>query len=306
MEIFKHLTYFLLLSSTLYAENNSTHFIDRYHDILCQALIDSSNKIDNFFIDSNDTISSQTHAEFSTYVAKETYSGLETDVRFRIKVDLPKIKKHLRLIVEDDETDNLLYDNTRLNGDNLHDKQYHLRFEYFKFLGDKFRAKLGAGARIRSNMIVPYVNHDMNYAFIKEKKIESSLANRFRFYTDGELEDTLEFNSLYYFNNEFYGMFRNALRYDESSMQSSFSTLSFLKIFSEKKQLNWGIGSTNMFENFKHREVDNFQLYGSWHHTFYKDWIYYELAPSILKREVNDYKTSYRFLVSFGIYFNRH
>jgi hypothetical protein len=306
MEIFKQFITFLFLSISLNAENNSSSLIDKYHDVLCKVLIDSSNKIDNFFIEGNETMLSKTRAEFSTYVAKETYGSLEKDVRFRIKVDLPKIKKHLRLIVEDEESDNLLYDNTRLNGDGLEDKQYHFRFEYFKFLGEKFRAKLGAGARIRSNMLVPYVNHDMNYDFIKEKKIESSLANRFRFYTDGELEDTLEFNSLYYFNEDFYGMFRNAFHYDESSLQTSFSMLSFLKIFSDKKQINWGVGSTNIYENFKHREVDNFQFYGSWHHIFYKDWAYYELAPSILKRELNDYKTSYRFLVSFGIYFNGH
>jgi hypothetical protein len=144
----------------------------------------------------------------------------------------------------------------------------------------------------------------MSYDFVKDKMMESTLANRFSFYTDGELENTVEFNSLYNFNETFYGMFRNAFRYDESSVQTSFSTISFLTTFSDKKHINWGLGSTNIFENFNHREVNNFQLYSSWYHVFYKDWAYYEVAPSILKRESNDYKTSYRLLLSFGIYFN--
>ena len=303
MEIKKQIILIFVLSTFLSAENNAS-FIDRYHDSLCEILIDTSNKIDNFLVDSNETTSSKTHAELSTSVAKETYLSLEKDVRFRIKVDLPKVKKHLRLILEDEDSDDLLYDNTRLNDDALQEKQYHFRFEYFRFLGDKFNSKLGAGVRIRSNNLVPYVNHDTSYDFVKDKKMESTLANRFRFYTDGALEDTVEFNSLYNFDKTFYGMFRNAFRYDESRTQVSFSTISFLKYFSDKKYINWGIGTTNKYENFKHREVDNFQLYSSWHHVFYKDWVYYEVAPSILKRESNDYKTSYRLLLNFGIYFN--
>ena len=279
-------------------------FIDKCHDFLCEVLIDSSNKIDNFFIESNETIHNRTRAQFSTYVAKETYLEREKEVRFRLRLDLPKIKKHLRLIVEDEESDNLLNDNTRLSDEKFQKKQYHLRFEYLKFVGEKFQAKPGLGIRIRSNHLVPYFNHDMSYDFIKEDKMESTLANRFRFYTDGDLEDTIEFNSLYNFNKTFSAMFRNAFRYDESPTQTSFSSISFLTSFSDKKYINWGIGSTNIFENFNHREVDNFQLYSTWYHVFYKDWAYYEISPSILKRASNDYETSYRLLLSLGIYFN--
>ena len=303
MNIKKHFISLLLFSLLLNADNSNT-FIDKYHNVLCQALIDSSNKIDNYFIEDNETIHNKTRAHFSTYMAKETYSGREKDIRFRLRLDLPKIKKHLRLIVEDEDSDNLLNDNTRLNDERVQEKQYHLRFEYFKFLTDKFKAKPGGGVRIRSNHLVPYFNYDMSYDFIKTDKMESRLANRFRFYTDGELEDTFEFNSLYNFNETFYAVFRNAIRYDESPIQTSFSTIAFFTSFAKNKYINWGIGSTNVFENFNHREVDNFQLYSSWYHIFYKDWAYYEVSPSILKRTSNDYKTSYRLLLSFGIYFN--
>ena len=294
----------LLYVMPLFSENNSSSFIDRYHDVLCQVLIDSSNSIDDFFIESNETLHNKTRAQFSTYLAKETYLDREQDMRFRLRLDLPKIKRHLRLILEDEDSDNLLNDNTHLNDTQLRDKQYHLRFEYFKFISDKFSAKPGGGAKIRSNTLVPYFNHDMRYDFIKDNQLESSLANRFRFYTDGELEDTIEFNTLYNFSKSFYAMFRNALHYNESPMQTSFSALYFVKSLSTKKQIVWGLGTTSVFENFNHKKVDNYQLYGSWYHIFYKDWLYYELSPSILKRLSNDYRTSYRAMFSFGIYFN--
>jgi len=34
--------------------------------------------------------------------------------------------------------------------------------------------------------------------------------------------------------------------------------------------------------------------------------VYYEIVPSVLQRRVNDFKTSYRLLVNFGIYFNKN
>ena len=302
MNIQKKITFILLFTFYLNADN--TFFFDDYRNKLSQILIDTSNAIDCFFVENNDTVSSTTHAEFSTSIAKETYLGLEKDVRFKIRVDLPKIQKSLKLIIEDEHTDDVLYDETRLQNDAIKDKRYYVRLEFLTTKFKNFESKLSSGIRIRSKHLVPYINHYANYKIYESDKLKSNFSNHFRFYTDGELEDYLDLSTVYKYNEDLSGVWRNTLRYNESHFQTFFMDYSFLHKFNSKRQLTVGIGATDIIKNFKDSKFDNFNLHSSFFHIFHKDWMYYEVAPSILKRDLNGYKTSYRLFLNFGIYFN--
>ena len=293
-----------ILMSTLYVYGDNTLFIDSYRNTLSQVLIDTSNSIDCFFVENNDSVSSSTHAELSTSIAKETYLGREKDVRFKIRVDLPKIKKSLKLIIEDEHTDDVLYDETRLENDAIKDKRYYARLEFLTTEFKNFKTKLSSGVRLRSRHLVPYVNHYANYKIYESEKLQSNFSNHFRFYTDGELEDYLDLSTVYKYNEDLSGVWRNTLRYDESHFQTFFMDYSFIHKFDSKKQLTMGIGATDIIKNFKDSKIDNFNLHTSFFHIFHKNWMYYEIVPSILKRNLNEYKTSYRLFLNFGIYFN--
>ncbi len=298
------LTFIISFLSLLNAKDDISLF-DEYHNRLCKVLVNTSNSIDDYFIeDDNNSLSSTTYAEFSTSFAKESYLDREKDVRFRLRVNLPKIQKKLRLVFEDENSDNLLYDGTALNNQDLQDKRYYLRLEYFTYLKETFHLQLGGGVRFRKRNLVPYLNINAKYELYNANKHRSQLLNRFRYYSDGEIENNFEFNSLYTFFDNFYLTFNNNLYHStNNTFLTLFDDFSFVYFFNEKQQVNFGLGISSNLQRFEKSNVNYYYLHSSYRDIFYKDWVYYELSPSILKRSINDFKTSYRFLINFGIYF---
>ena len=285
--------------------NNDVNLFDEYHDGLCKVLVNTSNSIDDYFIDDNSSsLSSKTHATFSTSLAKETYLDMEKDIRFRLRLNLPKIQENLRLVFEDENSDNLLYDGSTLTDQNLEDKRYYLRLEYFRYVKDTFNVQLGGGVRFRNGNLVPYLNINSKYELYDKNKHKSHLLNRFRYYTDGEIENNLEFNSLYTIYDDLYLTWNNNFYHStDNALESLFNDVSLVYFFNKKQQVNFGLGISSGIEKFKKLNVDYYYLHSTFRHLFYKDWVYYELSPSVLQRNINDFKTSYRFLVNFGIYF---
>ena len=302
MEIKKYIIILSLSMCLLFGDDD--FFIDEYRDKLSRVLVDTMNGIDNFFVDSNESMHNNTHAEFSTSIAKETYLNLEKDISFRVRVDVPKIKKHIKLFLEDENSDDVLYNETRLQKDTIQNKRYYARLEFLKFDIKGFTSKFSGGVRIRSNTLVPYGNHHSNYKIYEDKKLKSNISNNFRLYSDGELEDYLDLSTLYSVNDALTGIWRNTLRYDETPFQIFYSDYSFLYKIDEKKQITMGLGATDIVENFGQSTIDNVNLHSSFFHIFHKNWMYYELSAYVLKRESNDYKNSYRVFLNFGINFN--
>lgn len=293
------------LFSLLHAKEDNVDLFDAYHDSLCKVLVSASNSIDNYFIDDkNSTLSSTTHAEFSTSFAKETYLDMEKDIRFRLRLNLPKIQKNLRLVFEDENSDNLLYDGSSLNEQNLEDKRYYLRLEAFSYVKKNLNIKLGGGVRFRNRNLVPYLNVRSSYELYNKEKNIAELFNRFRYYSDGEIENNFEFNTLITLDDDLYVTWNNNFYHsNENEFEILFDDLSLIYLINKKQKFNMGLGVSSLVEKFQDLNVDYYYLHSSFYHLFYKDWVYYELSPSILKRNINNFKTSYRFLVNFGIYF---
>jgi len=297
--------FFLIFLFTLLAAQEDMNLLDKYHDGLCAILVNTSNSIDDFFIhDDNGSLSSRTHAELLTSFAQETYADMEKDIRFRLRLDLPKIQKNLRLVFEDESSDDLLYDSTTLNSQKLKDKPYYLRLDYFSYIKNTFNTRIGGGVRFRSGHLVPYLNIHSKYELYNKNNHKSQLLNRFRYYSDGEIENSFKFDSLYTLDDAWYLTLDNNLYYSsDNAFEILSDDLSLVYLLSEKKQLNLGLGISSDIEKFQSFNVEYYYLHSSFYHLFYKDWVYYELSPSILKRRVNGFKPSYRFLVNLGVYF---
>ena len=306
MELKKYHIVLSLLTAFLFGDDD--FFIDEYRNKFSKILVDTMCSIDDFFVDSNETTPNNTHAEFSMSIAKETYLDFEEDVRFKIRVKLPKIQKHLKLFIEDEDSDNILYNETQLQQDklqeNLQNKPYYIRLEFLKFDVKNFTNRLSGGVRIRSNMLVPYANYHSNYKIYEDKEFKSDISNNFRLYSDGGLEDYLSFDTLYNFDDSLKGVWHNTLLYDELPIEVLYSDYSFLYKIDETKEITMGMGMTDMVKNFGRSKIDNVNLHSSFFHLFHKKWMYYEVSTYLLKRQENDYKNSYRVFLNFGIYFN--
>jgi hypothetical protein len=294
----------LVVSPSLYAENNIT-LLDRYHDELCHILVDTSNSIDNYFVESNSTEeSSTTWAELINSFALENGQAFEKDIRLRLRLSLPKIQKNLHLVFEDETNDNTLYDSTKLTNEHLEEKNYYLRLEYFKYIQQSLNITFAGGLRIRDLHLVPYLNIRANYELYSRDKLESELYNRFRYYTDGEIEDTFEFNMDYSIDDSIDLFWKNQLSYSNKNLfQTIINDLSWIKSLNEREQVRAGVGIVSSLKNLKQPKSDYTHLHLLYHHLFYKDWIYYQIAPSILWRESNDFHHSYRYMINLGIIF---
>ena len=294
----------IIFSPILLLSNEQSNIFDYYHESLCAVLVNSSNSIDDYFIEGNRTVSSKTYAKFSTSFAEESGSGMESDVRFRLRLNLPKIQKSLRLYFEDESSDDILYDGTTLNEQKLDKKRYFLRLDFFNYVKDTFDVRVGGGVRFRKDALSPYLNLRSNYKLYSSERYTTKLYDRFRKYIDGEVENSFEFNSIYTLNSNTYITFRNRLHYkSENAFTSLSNSLSIVDIFNDKQQLSYGFSLFSDVGDFHNLNVEYYDLYSSFHHLFYKDWVYYEISPSILKRERNGFDISYRLLVNFGIDF---
>jgi hypothetical protein len=281
--------------------------LEEYRDQLCTILVNASNSIDDYFIEGNSTkIRSKTYAKFSTSVAMEANQKFEKDMRLRLRLNLPKIQKNLRIIFEDENNDNTFYDRTTLNNEKLRDKSYYLRLEYLKLVKKKFNLGLGLGLRVRQGNLVPYLNVRSRFDVFKDETFKSVFRNRFRYYSDGEIEDIFEFNNLYIFDSSVYTILRNQLSYsNKDSHESAYHDFSLIKKLRDKKKLSVGMGVRSSLVNFKHYNVTYYHVHTLYHHLFYKNWLYYQVAPSTLWRESNDFKISYRLMLNFGILFKK-
>jgi hypothetical protein len=304
--MYQKILFSILFSFFIYA--SETPIFDQYHNSLCEALLSTSNKIDNYFIDGNKTEKSQTYAELITSIAYETKElGFENDIRIRLRLDLPKIEKNLRLVFEDESSDNLLYDGTSLDNQKLQDKEYYLRLEYFNYIREQFNLRLGGGIKIRESNLVPYLTTRLKYYIVKNDKTKIEFFNRFRYYTDSEIENSFEFNSILNIKPDTYLINHNNYFYsNENPFQVLANDITILHLLNEKKHLSYGVGISTNIDELQSSFVEYYHLHATWHHLFYKNLVYYELVPSILQRGVNNFQTSYRLLVNFGIYFNKY
>ena len=293
---------FLLVSA--HAEFHSKR-VDRYHDKISHWLVDSSNSIDNYLTDSNSTESSKTFAELKTSFATENRQDVDYGIRLKLRLDLPKIEKELRLIFEDADSDDQLYDGTALNNDyHLEEKEYYLRLDYLKLIKKKLHLRGGAGVRFRKSALHPYLYIKSKYYQHNTKESKVIVSNRFRLYIDGDYENTLATYRFLHIEEALYFTFTNTLRYRSwDEVQKISTNMSFVKSLSVGREASVGLSFINDLNNWSiHSRY--YQLHTSYRDKLYGDWMYYEILPSILRRRENDFDPTFRLMLNIGMKFN--
>jgi hypothetical protein len=298
--------YILLISNICYAEFNTTE-LDRYHDDLCNWLVDTSNGIDNYFIEENGTATSKTYAELKTSFAFETKRSSEYAIRLRLRLNLPKIQKKLRIVFEDSDSDDDFYDATQLDNDRyLDNKNYYLRLEYFNYIWKKLNFSASGGVRLRKLTVHPYLNLKVKYNVESLDKNERVISNRFRYYINEDIEDVVSYNIFYPIEESIYCTVRHSFRYRNwQEYQQIVNSASCVKNIEKNRYISIGASMLSKLED----DVLNLQypkIYWTYRGKLYKEWIYYELIPSILWRKENDYHESYRFMVNIGTIFRKY
>ncbi len=295
--------YLLILSTLLFADLNTT-ILDEYHDKLSNILVDSSNSVDDYFIKTQSRKRSKTEAELKTSFAIESNRKSEYALRFKLRVNLPKIQKKFRLFFEDEDSDNIFYDGTQLdNRYKVKNKNYLLRLDFWEFIFKKIDFTSGVGVKFRRFNLYPYINLKVKYLFENRNLIANS---RFRLYSDGKFENAVTLSKIEHFNKKIYILYRNFFKYkDRTNSTTIINSISTTKIISHKKELSVGVAFASRLDVLK-AYLSYQQLYIAYREIFYKNWLYYEVSPSILWREENDFDKSYRFMFNLGMKFSTH
>ncbi len=293
--------YLLILSSLLFGDFNTT-ILDIYHDKLSQILVESSNSVDDYFIETHSIKKSKTQAELKTSFAVESNRESEYALRFRLRINLPKIQKKFRLFFEDEDSDNIFYDGTKLdNRYRVNNKSYFLRLDFFDYIFKKIDFTSGFGVKFRKFNLYPYVNLKVKYLFENRDFIANS---RFRLYSDGKFENAVTLSKIEHLKKNIYILYRNFFKYkDRTNSTTIINSISMTKIISHKQELTTGVSFASRLDALK-AYLSYQQLYIAYREIFYKNWLYYEVSPSILWREENNFDSSYRCMFNLGMKFS--
>ncbi len=296
--------YIFFIFNMSYAEFNVTD-LDRYHDELSNWLVDTSNSIDNYFIEENGTVSSKTYAELKTSFALESKRSSEYAIRLRLRLNLPKIQKKLRVVFEDSDSDDDFYDSTKLDNDkHLDDKDYYLRLEYFNYIWKRLNFSMSGGVRLKRFDVHPFLNLKVKYDVESLNKNERVISNRFRYYINSDIEDVVSYNILYPIDDSNYCTIRHNFRYRNwQNYQQIVNSASCVKKIEKNRYISIGASLLSELED-KDLTLQYPKIYWKYRGKLYKEWIYYELTPSILWRKENSYNESYRFMLNIGTIFN--
>ena len=298
---------YILFITSIHAEFNTTS-LDEYRLNISYWLVKKSQDIDNYFFESNSTNhTSHTYAEIKSSFALENTQNSEYAVRLRLRLNLPRIQKHLRIVFEDASNDNALYDGTKLNSQyQLEEKQYFLRLEYFNYMVKQLNFSLSSGVRFTKTMLHPYLNIKAKYNIKSQEEKKKILSNRFRYYINGDIEDVISFNTLYTLDESLYFTIQNSFRYRNwEDFQKIVNNASFIKALEVGEQASAGFTLVTELKNNRNLTLNYPQLYVTYRNQLYKNWIYYEIHPSLLWRKENDYESSARLMLTIGMIFKK-
>jgi len=294
----------ILISLMLKADFNAT-LLDIYHKKISQILIDTSRSVDDFFIETNSSnIKNKTQAQIKTSFAIENGREAEYALHFRLRLHLPKLQNRFRLIFEDEDSDDIFYDGSKLDSQyKLENKNYFVRVDYYDYVVKKIDFTFGVGLKFKKLNIYPYLNFKTKYLF-EDKSI--LLKNRFRLYSNREYSDTITVSKVKRFNDNSYLLFRNFIRYRSSSKNRDMvNSISITNSLPKHREVTAGFLLKEHFQIYKYY-FDYPQLYFGYRSPIYKNWLYYEINPSILWREENNYKRSFRVMFNIGVNFNKN
>jgi len=303
--MFKYLfLYIMLLSSMLCADFNTT-ILDKYHERLCNILVNSSDNIDNYFVEGS-SIGSKTSAQLKTSYAIESERKVEYALRLRLHLSLPKIQKHLRLIFEDTQSDNLLNDGTSLvNEKHIQNINYTLKVEVSDNMIKDFNIKWLLGTRFRKSFLHPFMSMKAKRVLANDDMKTVVFNSRFRFFDDMNYEEVASINRMDKMKDNLYMVLENIFRYRSQTDNNELITrLTGRKLLGDKQELSTGM---SIYSSFRHGRYDIIypEVFTKYYSMFYKDWIYYEVSPAVLWRHEHNYRASLRVMFNLGVIFKK-
>ncbi len=301
----------ILLWLTLHADSNISNKMlinyDRYHHDITGFLHQYSEAIDRFLSDTNSShrykeSAKKTSLELSPFMVFEDNRDAEYRFKVRIALKLPQTSKKLQLSFEDFSNSDSVDDSGNI-ADLPIQSNYLLGLEYFSYDRKLVNANMTTGLKINNAKLDPYIGLTLR----KQLYVNTwhvTLLNRLKYFLNLHVDNRFEINLGYFINGTTKLQLLNSYRYrDEAYTNELTHTLRIHKLISERKNIYTDI-SLYKLENYRKAfHIAYYKVGFHYHNTFYKRWLYYEAAPSLMFRVENNYKPTARIFLSLGLVF---
>ncbi len=301
----------ILLSLTLYADanisDNDLVNYEQYHHDITDFLHQYSETIDQFLSDTNSSYkykdnSKKTSLDLSPFMVFEDHRDAEYRFKVRISLKLPRTSKKLQLSFEDFSNSDSVDDSGNVANLPIQ-SNYLLGLEYFSYDRKLVNVNMTAGLKINNSTLDAYVGLTLR----KQLYINTwhlTILNRFKYFLNYRTDNRFEINVGYFMNGTTKLQLLNSYRYrDETYTNELTHTIRVHKLISERKNIYTDIILYKLKDQTQAFHIAYYKVGFHYHNTFYKKWLYYEAAPSLMFRSENRYKPTARIFLSMGILF---
>ncbi len=304
----------ILLWLTLHADSNisnktSINYEQYRHDIT-SFLHQYSESIDRFLSDSNSSYrykdsSQKTSLDLSPFVVFEDNRDAEYRFKVRIALKLPRTSEKLQLSFEDFSNSDSVDDSGNVANLPIQ-SNYLLGLEYFSYDKKLVNINMTAGLKINNSKLDPYVGLTLR----KQIYLNSwhvTFLNRFKYFLNLHVDNRFEINFGYFMNGTTKLQLLNSYRYRDDGYTNELThTIRVHKLISERKNIYTDVSLYKLKTPQEAFDIAYYKVGFHYHNTFYKQWLYYEAAPSLMFRVENKYKPTARIFLSLGIIFGTH
>ncbi|BCD60626.1 MULTISPECIES: hypothetical protein [unclassified Nitratiruptor] len=296
----KYLLSFIFTVSVLYAG-----VLDTWHKKIEDFFGNTIEKLDKFLSESNASVPQKYSLETSLRVFTES-KKIGSGYKFNItsKIPLPRTQKRLYLFLQDFKRTTSIDEQS---GNNIRDSIDNNSYLLGLFYNTKSKLKFRAGVRFHTITPDPFVGATFTHTYPFDQKNRIEFGNSLYYYLDRKLDNTFYANYIHQFNATQNFAFENSYRYIQDQ-ENEHQILNSFKLYTVLDANRFTIPSFQFYSTTNQKRsyhVDYLYLGIKYHDTIWRKWIFYELTPAVLFREINNFQASYRVDFTVGITFSK-
>lgn len=297
----------ILLSSSLNGKEESYLPFELYRDGATQWLFETTDALDLYIAGSETPVDSNRNTYIDASFKTIAESNRQTRYYYGLSAyfDLPRIQKKINLVVEEFRADDSVDTGTNpSHSEAIGEGEYLVGIQYGSFFQRHLNINGGAGARFTSNGPRVYLNLTLSRQFNFTDSIALQLRNRFYYFNDGHSDNRFSITFSRILSESTLTEFFNGYRYQSDRHSREYTTrLLFYKILTVKNGLVYEAAYYSSGDD-THKVSHRYSYAGaSFRHMIYKNWVYYEITPSVIWRDERDFKPSPQFSFKLGIIF---
>ena len=286
--------------------------LELYHLVVSKWVMDKSDAIDRYLAGSEDSENlSNTKVTVAYEFGFNSKGRFLHNYDFALSLNLPRFQNKVKLTFEkvnkyksliNSKESFLSKSSPELNSES----NYNLALNFSQWSGKKSSVYFTGGVRFNSKLLIePYIGLVSGYNIKSTKKVIFNVKNTLRYYLAGEIKDNLSTQYLYnYRSNILLGWLGNIEYTSKSDTQTLTSEFIWQKAVDKYKFYRIGFVADGTLKHFRHFQKNDFYAYLKYHNRYRgKDWLFYELTPSVEWRKRDNYHTSFGLKFKIGATF---